>query len=158
MRLALFQPDIPQNAGTILRTAACLAVGVDIIGPTGFDMTDRALRRAGLDYLAHVDITRHLDWDAFDAARAARGGRLVLATTHGASAHTSVRFHTTDSLLFGRESAGAPAYVHAAADLRVRIPIAPGLRSLNIAVSVAIILGEALRQTAAFPHQDQIID
>jgi tRNA (cytidine/uridine-2'-O-)-methyltransferase len=151
MRLALYQPDIPQNAGTILRTAACLGVPVDIIGPTGFDMTDRALRRAGLDYLAHVEITRHLDWASFEGARAARGSRLILATTHAAVAHTSARFDAEDTLLFGRESAGAPPHVHDAADVRVRIPITPGLRSLNIAVSVAIVLGEALRQTAAFP-------
>jgi tRNA (cytidine/uridine-2'-O-)-methyltransferase len=151
MRLALFQPDIPQNTGTILRMAACMGVPVDIIGPTGFDMTDRALRRAGLDYLAHAEISRHLDWEAFEAGRAERPARLILATTHGAMAYTSVAFQPGDTLLFGRESAGAPAHVHAAADLRVCIPIAPALRSLNIAVSAAMILGEALRQTAGFP-------
>jgi tRNA (cytidine/uridine-2'-O-)-methyltransferase len=151
MRLALYQPDIPQNTGTILRMAACLGVPVDVIGPTGFDMTDRALRRAGLDYLPHVHITRHLDWDAFAAERAKLQSRLILATTKGAVAYPSVQFQRGDTLLLGRESAGAPEYVHAAADMRVFIPMTPGLRSLNIAVAAAMILGEALRQTAAFP-------
>jgi tRNA (cytidine/uridine-2'-O-)-methyltransferase len=151
MRLALYQPDIPQNTGTILRMAACLGVPVDLIGPAGFDMTDRALRRAGLDYLAHAEITRHLDWEAFAAKRAERSARLILATTHGATAYTSVAFQTGDTLLLGRESAGVPKHVHAAADVRVCIPIAPALRSLNIAVSAAMILGEALRQTGGFP-------
>lgn len=151
MRLALYQPDIPQNAGTILRMAACLSVGVDVIGPAGFDMTDRSLRRAGLDYLDSVDITRHVDWQAFETNRQSNGYRLVLATTRGAVPHIQADFRPTDVLLLGRESAGVPDHVHAAAGLRVRIPLAPGMRSLNIAVAGAIILGEALRQTAAFP-------
>jgi tRNA (cytidine/uridine-2'-O-)-methyltransferase len=151
MRLALYQPDIPQNAGTILRMAACLGVPVDVIGPTGFDMTDRSLRRAGLDYLAHVEITRHLDWAAFEVARAGRPSRLILATTTGAVAYTDVKFQRGDTLLLGRESAGAPEPVHAAADIRVCIPMAAGLRSLNIAAAGAMILGEALRQTVGFP-------
>ena len=150
MRLALYQPDIPQNTGTILRMAACLGVTVDIIGPTGFDMTDRALRRAGLDYLQHVDIARHLDWRSFEDARRVLGSRLVLATTHGAIAYVQATFVATDTLLLGRESAGVGEHVHAAADLRVRVPIAPGLRSLNIAVAGAMVLGEALRQTGGF--------
>ena len=150
MRLALYQPDIPQNTGTILRMAACLGVGVDVIGPIGFDMTDRALRRAGLDYLDHVDLVRHIDWAAFQRARR---GRLVLATTHGAEAHTAVMYKADDVVLLGRESAGVPESVHHAAGLRVRIPIAAGLRSLNIAVAGAMILGEALRQTNGYPAQ-----
>jgi tRNA (cytidine/uridine-2'-O-)-methyltransferase len=149
MRLALYQPDIPQNTGTILRLAACLGVGVDVIGPTGFDMTDRALRRAGLDYLGHADITRHVSFEAFLAAP--RPGRLVLLTTHGATTHTAFPFAATDTLLLGRESAGVPDAVHDVADARVRIPVRPGLRSLNIAVAAAIALAEALRQTGGFP-------
>jgi tRNA (cytidine/uridine-2'-O-)-methyltransferase len=152
MRLALFQPDIPQNAGTLLRMAACLGIGVDVIGPTGFDMTDRSLRRAGLDYLEHVEIVRYLDWATFDAARRVTNTRLILATTHGAIAHTAATFRSTDTLLLGRESAGVPPNVHDAADLRVRIPIAAGLRSLNIAVAAAMIVGEGLRQTNGFPE------
>ncbi len=151
MRLALYQPDIPQNTGTILRMAACLRVPVDVIGPTGFDMTDRSLRRAGLDYLAHVEIARHLDWAAFEVERARRPSRLILATTKGAVTYTDVPFLAGDILLLGRESAGVPDAVHAAADIRVCIPLAPGLRSLNIAVAGAMILGEALRQTTGFP-------
>jgi tRNA (cytidine/uridine-2'-O-)-methyltransferase len=153
MRLALFQPDIPQNTGTILRLAACLAVPVDVILPTGFDMTDRSLRRAGLDYLDHVDLTRHEDWTAFEAARAAwpQKPRLILLTSHGASAHIDTAFRADDILLLGRESAGAPDYVHSAADARVRIPLTPAVRSLNIAVAAALVLGEALRQTSGYP-------
>ena len=154
MRLALYQPDIPQNTGTILRLAACLGVPVDVIEPAGFDMSDRALRRAGLDYLAHVDVTRHADWEAFVAARLApaAGGRLVLLTSHGAVGHLEHRFEPRDVLLLGRESAGVPEHVHAAAGFRIRIPMRPGLRSLNIAVAAALVLGEALRQTDGFPE------
>jgi tRNA (cytidine/uridine-2'-O-)-methyltransferase len=153
MRLALYQPDIPQNTGTILRLAACFAVPVDIIGPAGFDMTDKALRRAGLDYLEHVTIARHESWTAFEAERRRSAGapRLVLITSRGAETHIQFRFAPTDILLMGRESAGVPDAVHDAADARVRIPIQPGLRSLNIAVAAAIALGEALRQTGGFP-------
>jgi tRNA (cytidine/uridine-2'-O-)-methyltransferase len=148
MRLALYQPDIPQNTGTILRLAACLGVPVDVIGPTGFDMTDRALKRAGLDYLGHVTIARHENFGQFDGARP---GRLVLLTSHGAIDHTAFAFAATDTLLLGRESAGVPEVVHQRADARVRIPMRPGLRSLNIAVAAALVLGEALRQTDGFP-------
>jgi tRNA (cytidine/uridine-2'-O-)-methyltransferase len=150
MRLALYQPDIPQNTGTILRLAACLAVPVDVIGPTGFDMTDRALRRAGMDYLEYVEITRHVDFTAFDATRRAEGRRLVLLTTKADTTHIAFVFQSTDTLLLGRESAGVPDTVHAAADARIRIPLATGLRSLNIAVAGALVLGEALRQTGGF--------
>jgi tRNA (cytidine/uridine-2'-O-)-methyltransferase len=147
MRLALYQPDIAQNTGTMLRLAACLGVGVDVIAPTGFDMTDRALRRAGLDYLAHVEIARHASFADFEAARQRSGSRLVLLTTRAELAYTSFAFEATDILLVGRESAGVPEAVHQAADARLRIPIRPGLRSLNVAVAAAMVLGEALRQT-----------
>jgi tRNA (cytidine/uridine-2'-O-)-methyltransferase len=151
MRLALYQPDIPQNTGTILRLAACLGVPVEVILPAGFDLSDRALRRAGLDYLEHVALTRHESWQAFEAWRRASGRpRLVLLTTRGDRAHVDFAFHINDILLLGRESAGAPAEVHAAADARLRIPIKAGLRSLNIATAAALALGEALRQTDGF--------
>jgi tRNA (cytidine/uridine-2'-O-)-methyltransferase len=146
MRLALYQPDIPQNAGTILRLAACLGVAVDVIGPAGFDMSDRNLRRAGLDYLNHVEITRYLSFAAFEATRR---GRLVLLTTAASTAYTDFVFAADDTLLLGRESAGVPASVHEVADARLRIPMQPGLRSLNIAVAASMVLGEALRQTGA---------
>ncbi|MBX9590045.1 MAG: tRNA (cytidine(34)-2'-O)-methyltransferase [Hyphomonadaceae bacterium] len=150
MRLALYQPDIPQNTGTILRLAACLGVAVDVIGPTGFDMTDRTLRRAGLDYLAHVEIVRHASFAGFDAARQVQASRLVLLTTHGAVPYTGFAFRSDDTLLLGRESAGVPEAVHSAADARLCIPLRPGLRSLNVAVAAAMVLGEALRQTGGF--------
>jgi tRNA (cytidine/uridine-2'-O-)-methyltransferase len=149
MRLALYQPDIAQNTGTILRLAACLGVGVDVIAPTGFDMTDRSLRRAGLDYLAHVEIVRHASFADFDAARQRSGSRLVLLTTGGEVSYTSFAFRPADILLLGRESAGVPEAVHGCADARLRIPMRPGLRSLNVAVAAAMVLGEALRQTEA---------
>jgi tRNA (cytidine/uridine-2'-O-)-methyltransferase len=149
MRLALYQPDIPQNTGTILRLAACLGVGVDVVGPTGFDMTDRALRRAGLDYLDAVEVRRHVSFEAFLRDRAP--GRLILLTTHGTVAHTAFPFADSDTLLLGRESAGVPETVHALADARVAIPVRAGLRSLNIAVAAGIALGEALRQTGGWP-------
>lgn len=153
MRLALYQPDIPQNTGTILRLAACLGVPVDLIGPAGFDLTDRAFRRAGLDYLDHVEIERHESFAAFDARLAAARPppRLVLLTTRAANPHTTFAFRASDVLLLGRESAGVPEAVHARADARIRVPIRPGLRSLNVAVAAAMVLGEALRQTEGFP-------
>ncbi|HEU4381057.1 MAG TPA: tRNA (cytidine(34)-2'-O)-methyltransferase [Hyphomicrobiaceae bacterium] len=151
MRLALYEPDIPQNAGTILRLAACLGVAVDVIQPAGFDMTDRALRRAGLDYLAHVEIEQHQDFAAFDAVRRSRGSRLVLLTTRSPVAYSDFAFVQMDTLLLGRESAGVPQAVHQAADAGVRIPMRPGLRSLNVAVAAAMVLGEALRQTGGLP-------
>ena len=148
MRLALYQPDIPQNAGTILRLAACLDVAVDVIGPAGFDMSDRNLRRAGLDYLNHVEIVRHVSFAAFLAARR---GRLVLLTTAGDTAYTDFAFARDDVLLLGRESAGVPREVHERADARILVPMRPGLRSLNVAVAGAMVMGEALRQTGGFP-------
>ena len=149
MRLALYQPDIPQNTGTILRLCACLGLAVDVIGPTGFEMSDRSLRRAGLDYLDHVDLTRHQSWEAFQAARSAitPASRLILLTSHGAVPYTDFSFTASDVLLLGRESAGVPDLVHAAVDARLKIPMHGGLRSLNIAVAAAMVVGEALRQT-----------
>lgn len=150
MRLAVFQPDIPQNTGTMLRMAACLGVGVDMIGPAGFDISDRALRRAGLDYLDHVALTRHTSFDAFDTARAAMGARLVLLTTSGSQPYVNFAFQPGDVLLVGRESAGVPMHVHDAADARIIIPMKAGMRSLNVAVAAAMVLGEAARQTGMF--------
>ena len=149
--LALYQPDIPQNTGTMLRMAACLGVPVDIVEPAGFDVSDRNFRRAGLDYLDHLHVTRHASWNAFSAARKSRPGRLVLATTRGGLPYTAFAFGRDDVILLGRESAGVPDEVHEAADARVVIPLHAGLRSLNVAVAAAMILGEALRQTGAFP-------
>jgi tRNA (cytidine/uridine-2'-O-)-methyltransferase len=149
-RLALYQPDIPQNTGTLLRLAACLGVAVDIIEPAGFDVSDRNFRRAGLDYLDHVEIARHASWRVFEGWRTEQGRRLVLATTKGAVPYTDYAFSGDDILLLGRESAGVPDEVHEAADVRVVVPMKPGLRSLNVAVAGAMILGEALRQTGAF--------
>ncbi len=151
MRLALYQPDIPQNTGTILRMAACLDIAVDLIGPAGFDISDRALRRAGLDYIHHVVIMRHESFAAFEAARRLTPARLVLLTTGAALAYTAFAFRSDDILLLGRESAGAPAEVHEAADARVAVPMRAGMRSLNVAVAAAMVLGEALRQTGRFP-------
>lgn len=152
MRLALFQPDIPQNTGTILRLAACLGIGVDIVGPAGFDLSDRALKRAGLDYLAMAAFELHADFDRFFARRiAAEGGRLVLATTRATQSHLAHAFADTDVLLLGRESAGVPEHVHALAACRLKIPMRQDARSLNLAVAAAILLGEALRQTDGFP-------
>lgn len=151
LRIALYQPDIPQNAGTILRLCACMGVAADIIEPAGFPVSDRAFRRAGMDYLDQVDIRRHLSWATFEADRRAAGKRLVLATTHATMPYTDFHFRVDDVLLLGRESAGVPEAVHASADERVLVPLMPGLRSLNIAVAAAMILGEALRQTGGFP-------
>lgn len=147
--LALFQPDIPQNAGTILRACACLGVGAAIVEPAGFPVSDRHFRRAGMDYLDHVDIARHVSFAAFEDWRRGAGRRLVLLTTQGAVPYTDFAFRTDDVVMVGRESAGAPADVHAAADARLVVPIKPALRSLNVAVAAAMVLGEALRQTAS---------
>ena len=150
-RLALFQPDIPQNAGTMLRMAACLGVPVEIVEPAGFDVSDRNLRRAGLDYLGSVTINRHASWRAFEDWRRSEGRRLVVATTKAAVRHLDFAFGPEDVILVGRESAGVPDEVHEAADARVVVPMQEGLRSLNVAVAAAMILGEALRQTGTFP-------
>lgn len=153
MRLALFQPDIAQNTGTILRMAACLGIAVDIVEPAGFPVSDRAFRRSGMDYLDHVDWRRHDDWAAFEACRRAEGRRLVLTTTRGSIPHVDFAFQPGDVVMAGRESAGVPEEVHAAADARILIPLRPGLRSLNVAMASAIIAGEALRQLGGFPPQ-----
>ncbi len=144
MRLALFEPDIPQNTGAVLRLAACLGVGVDIIEPMGFVWSDRHLRRAGMDYLDHVDLARHSSWNTFhDNQR----HRLVLLTTKAEDRYTDFMFSADDTLLLGRESAGVPDSVQAAADARIRIPMVGGMRSLNVALAAAMVLSEALRQT-----------
>lgn len=148
--LALYQPDIPQNAGTILRLAACLGVGVDVIEPCGFVWSDRHLRRAGMDYLDRVELRRHVSWTAFQAVPR---GRLVLLTAHADMPYTAFAFAAGDTLLLGRESAGVPEAVHAAAAARLAVPMRPGLRSVNVALAAAMVLGEALRQTDGFPGQ-----
>ncbi len=150
MRLALFQPDIPQNTGTLIRLAACMGVPLDIIEPCGFPWDDRALKRAGMDYVALADVTRHTSWAAYRTAKAA-GTRLVLLTTKGTEPYTGFAFRPGDVLLVGRESAGVPADVHDAADARIAVPMRPETRSLNVAVAAAMVLGEALRQTNGFP-------
>ena len=149
MRLALYEPDQAGNVGTILRLAACLGVAVDIIEPCGFPFSDRALKRAGMDYAELARVTRHSGWQAF-AAQAE--GRLVLLTTTGSERIDRVAFSPGDILLFGSESRGVPEAVHGRADLRVRIPQVAGTRSLNIAVSAGIALAEALRQTQGWPE------
>ena len=152
MRLALYQPDIPQNAGSLMRLGACLGVGIDVIEPCGFLLTDRNFRRAGMDYLKSADIRRHASWGRFREGHSANGGRLVLLTTRGAMAYADFAFQASDTLLVGRESAGVPDEVHDAADARLVIPLQPGLRSLNVAQAAAMVLGEALRQTGLFPQ------
>jgi tRNA (cytidine/uridine-2'-O-)-methyltransferase len=146
MRIALFEPDIPQNTGTILRLCACLGIEAHIIEPAGFPTTDRAFRRAGMDYLDAVAIVRHASWHAFETWRRERGGRLLLFTTAGTASYLDHRYRKDDVLLFGRESAGVPPEVHAAADARLVIRMRAGLRSLNVAMAAALASGEALRQ------------
>lgn len=148
MRIALYQPDIAGNVGTLIRLAACMDVGLDLIEPMGFPWGERALRRAAMDYAVAADVRRHADWSAFAAEV---GGRIVLATTAGAVPLPAARFRRDDVLLFGSEGAGVPDDVHARADLRVVVPMRPGTRSLNVAVAAAMVLGEALRQTAWAP-------
>jgi len=149
MRIALFQPDIPQNTGTVLRLAACLGIEVHIIEPAGFPSSDRAFRRAGMDYLDQVKIVHHVHWDAFEAWRQADHARLILFTTRADRSYLDCAYRNGDVLLFGRESTGVPETVHAAADVRVAIPMRAGLRSLNVAMAAAMAVGEALRQTGA---------
>jgi tRNA (cytidine/uridine-2'-O-)-methyltransferase len=156
MRLALYEPDIPQNAGTMLRLAACLGVAADVIEPCGFVLSDARLKRAGMDYLLQADMRRHSSWAAFHAwlgeAKQRQGGhRLLLLTTKGEIPYPSFAFAADDVLMVGRESAGVPPAVAAAADARLVIPLRSGLRSLNVATAAAMVLGEALRQTAGFP-------
>jgi len=147
MRIALFQPDIAQNTGTILRLAACLGLEAHIVEPAGFPTSDRAFRRAGMDYLDHVRLVRHVTWAAFERWRREQGLRLILFTTRAERSYLDHRFAREDVLLFGRESAGVSEEVHATADARLLIPMRPGLRSLNVAMACAMAVGEALRQT-----------
>ena len=150
MRLALYEPDIPQNTGVILRLAACCGVAVDLIEPFGFLWEDRRLKRAGMDYLDQVEIARHTSWARF---RTARGdSRLILLTTRGTLPYHRFAFRADDTLLLGRESSGVPDEVHQAAAARIAIPLQPGLRSLNVALAAAMVLGEALRQTGLWPE------
>lgn len=148
MRLGLFQPDIPQNLGAAIRLGACLGVALDVIEPCGFPLDDRSVRRAAMDYAAHAEVVRHRSWTDFLSEKR---GRLVLFTTRGATAFHDFAFRSDDVLLFGRESAGVPDEVHAAADARVFIPLVPGARSLNVVTAATLALGEGLRQIKAFP-------
>ena len=150
MRLALFEPDIPQNTGALLRLAACFGVGVDLIEPCGFLLDDRRLRRTALDYAAICPIVRHASWQAFLADRDSRS-RLLLMTTSGTVALHRFAFENDDTILLGRESAGVPPAVHAAAAARILIPLRAPARSLNVALAGAVALAEALRQTSLFP-------
>lgn len=152
MRLALYQPEIPQNTGTLLRTAACLQVDVDIVEPCGFVFSDKHLKRAGMDYLDLAKVIRHNDWDSFQSLRQAQDGRrLVLLTTKGAMAYTDFEFHENDVLLLGNEGSGVPQAVHNIVDARITVPMDANARSLNVAVAASMVLGEALRQTDTFP-------
>ena len=151
MRIALFEPDIPQNAAALIRLAACMALPIDIIEPCGFLFSDRAFRRAGMDYLDEAAIVRHTTWQAFLSGIGS--ARIVLLTVKGALPYTEFEFRFDDIVLLGRESAGVPDCVHARADARVRIPMRPGMRSLNVAQAGAMVVGEALRQTRGFPRR-----
>ena len=148
MRLALFEPDIPQNLGAFIRLSACLGVPLDLIEPCGFPVDDKRIRRAAMDYADLATVARHSSWAAFRRDRPA--GRLVLLTTKGAARFADAAFQRDDILLFGRESAGVPDEVHQTADLRLRVPLQPGARSLNVALAAAMVLSEALRQTSGF--------
>jgi tRNA (cytidine/uridine-2'-O-)-methyltransferase len=146
MRLALYQPDIPQNTGAMLRLAACFGLGVDVILPAGFLFDDKRMRRAGMDYIDQVEMARHSAWSAYLESRSGMKGRLVLLTTQGDRAYTDFAFAPDDTLLVGRESSGVPPEVASAADARLVIPMRPGLRSLNVAMAAAIVTAEAIRQ------------
>ncbi|UZF94744.1 tRNA (cytidine(34)-2'-O)-methyltransferase [Bosea sp. NBC_00550] len=154
LRLALFQPDIPQNAGTMIRMAACLGIAVDIVEPAAFDVSDRHFRRSGMDYLERAAVARHDSFAAFDSWRRENGHRLVLAETDGAIPLPDFVFQPGDVVLVGRESAGVTAEVQAAAETSLHIPMRTGLRSLNVALAAAMVMGEALRQTGGFPRRD----
>jgi tRNA (cytidine/uridine-2'-O-)-methyltransferase len=153
MRLALFQPDIAPNVGTLLRLGACLGVAVDVIEPCGFPASDKSLKRAAMDYAEKVEVRRHDDWAGFNLWRQATGQRLILIETSGTLGYCDFAFHSSDILMLGRESAGTPTDVEAACDAVVRIPMVAGLRSLNVAMAGAIVLGEALRQTGGYEHR-----
>lgn len=149
MRIALYQPDIAQNTGTILRLCACLGIEAHIVAPAGFPLSDRAFRRAGMDYLDQVVLVRHASWEAFERWRHDAGVRLILFTTQAERSYLDHAYGAGDVLMFGRESAGVAPEVHAAADVRLCIPMRPGLRSLNVAMACAMAAGEALRQTGS---------
>jgi tRNA (cytidine/uridine-2'-O-)-methyltransferase len=151
MRIALLEPDIPQNTGTILRLAACLGLEAHLIEPAGFPISDRAFRRAGMDYLDHVVLIRHVSWNAFDLWRRQQDLRVALFTTRASKPFFQHAFSARDILLFGRETSGVPEKVHEAADIRLVVPMRPGLRSLNVAMTCAIAVSEALRQTEQWP-------
>ena len=148
MEIALYQPDIPQNTGTLLRLGACMGIRVHIVEPAGFHWSDKSLKRAGLDYAGHVEVVRHASFERFMADRPE--GRLVLLTTRAETSYAEFGFQGGDMLLLGRESAGVPDDVHDVADARIAVPMAPGMRSLNVAIAGAMVLGEALRQTGGF--------
>lgn len=150
LRLALYQPDIPQNAGTMIRLCACLGIGCDIVEPASFDVSDRNFRRSGMDYLDRAAVARHDSFAAFERWRKGQGRRLILAETDGAVAHVDFVFRPGDVVLVGRESAGVLPEVYAAADAGVHVPMRPGLRSLNVALAASIVVGEALRQLGGF--------
>ncbi|MEX2453953.1 MAG: tRNA (cytidine(34)-2'-O)-methyltransferase [Rhodospirillaceae bacterium] len=152
MRIALYEPDIPQNAGALFRLAACLGVPVDVIEPCGFLLDDRRLRRVSMDYGAQADIARHASWSEYVANR--RPGRIVLLSTGAEMPYTAFGFTSSDILLLGRESAGVPDFVHEMADARLIVPMTAGARSLNVVTAAAMVLGEALRQTGGFPDFD----
>lgn len=147
MEIALFEPDQPQNTGTMLRLAACMGVAAHVIEPCGFPFSNKAFRRSAMDYADLVELHHHMDWDCFNMTRKSAGKRLILLTTKAPGPYTEFKFAAGDILLVGSESSGAPEHVHDAADARVTIPMAPGARSLNVALSMAMVLGEALRQT-----------
>ena len=146
LRLALFQPDIPQNAGSILRLAACLGIAADIIEPCGFPFSHKKFKRAGMDYLSKVDFARHQSWTAFQSTRSENSGRLVLLTTHASLSYLDYNFAPGDTLLVGSEGAGVPSFIHDEVSERLVIPMASGMRSLNVAIAAAMAAGEALRQ------------
>jgi tRNA (cytidine/uridine-2'-O-)-methyltransferase len=148
MRLALFQPEIPGNVGAMLRLSACFGVDVDIIEPCGFVFSDARMKRAGMDYIDHVKVTRHQDWDSFSAAQT---GRVILLTTKAQTHLYDFAFESGDTLLLGQESAGTPPFVHKACAATIRIPLRPALRSLNVSMAAGIALAEALRQTGEMP-------
>lgn len=153
--LALYEPDIPQNAGTLMRFGACMGFPVHLIEPAGFPTSDKSFLRAGMDYLEAVHLIRHISFARFDASRRENGNRLILATTKAAVPYNEITYRPGDIVMMGRESAGVPPAVHEAADVRITIPLKPPMRSLNVAVAAAMIMGEALRQTGAFPTPSQ---
>jgi tRNA (cytidine/uridine-2'-O-)-methyltransferase len=155
MRLALYEPDIPQNVGAMVRLGACLGVPLDVIEPCGFAFDPRRLRRVALDYIDHAEIVRHSSWQAYRGARGS--GRLVLLTTSARTRYCDFDYRSDDTLMVGRESVGVPEMVHEAADARLRVPLRPGLRSLNVAIAAAMALGEALRQINGFPGESPIM-